>query len=112
MKNLNKENFWNSMQERFPYAMRLFCTWIDEYKKDVDWNWFFGNGWTVDKNDPPVTATIRQIKFHDIPFEMQVGILALFFSANFGFIYSDITSYSKVREATETFLKTIERKQK
>lgn len=60
--NLNKENFWNAMMMQFPSAMNLFCNWIDEYKKQVGWDNFFKDG----------------VKFHDIPFQMQGGIIAKF----------------------------------
>jgi len=60
--NLNKENFWNAMMMQFPSAMNLFCKWIDDYKKEVGWNNFFKDG----------------VKFHDIPFQLQGGIIAKF----------------------------------
>lgn len=61
---LNKENFWNEQMEKFPKSMKIFCAWIDEYKKAVDW----GNLFNEHLN----------IKFHDIPYEMQQGIWIAF----------------------------------
>lgn len=69
MDNLGKENFWNDMHLRFSEAVNLFCTWIDEYKKEVGWNAMFGN----------IFPTEKKIKFHDIPYEMQMGIMNRFF---------------------------------
>lgn len=62
MENLNKENFWNRLQKQYPDAVNLFCRWIDEYKAANGWDTFFKQG----------------VKFHDIPFELQNGILARF----------------------------------
>jgi hypothetical protein len=71
MENLNKENFWNALKLKYPEAVDNFCKWIDEYKKreDIDWYYLFGN----DKRD-----SMEHIKFHDIPLEMQIGILLLY----------------------------------
>jgi hypothetical protein len=73
--NLNKENFWNPLMVKCPYAVGLFCEWIDEYKKKVNWNKLFNSDsdWQdmYGKNAPAP-------KFHDIPFSMQVGIIELF----------------------------------
>lgn len=57
--NLTKENFWNEQMEKFPKSMKIFCAWIDEYKKAVNWTGLFGTD---------------QMKFHNIPYEMQQGI--------------------------------------
>lgn len=63
---LTKENFWNQLHSDYPEAMQIFCDWIDEYKKEVDWDNLF----------KPKTAlnTIFYTKFHDIPHAMQMGI--------------------------------------
>ncbi len=71
LQNLTKENFFNQMQEKYPAAMKLFCAWIDDYKKENDWavlfnsdsNWQDSNG----KNAPAP-------KYHDLPLAMQYGI--------------------------------------
>jgi hypothetical protein len=62
MENLSKENFWNELSEKYPQAVELFNNWIDKYQKEVGWGDLFPNG----------------VKFHDLPFEMQNGILARF----------------------------------
>lgn len=69
MKNLNKENFWNALHDKHPQAVDKFCKWIDQYKLEVGWEALFGNCF----------PTQDKIKFHDIPFDMQRGILTRFF---------------------------------
>lgn len=68
MENLNKENFWNALHEKCPDAMEHFMKWIDDYKKEIGWDGLFASGWANPLN--------YHIKFHDIPFEMQNGIIA------------------------------------
>ncbi len=78
MENLNKENFWNELQEKYPDGMKIFCDWIDKYKRDNDWGNLFNfgtphyakQGW----HDP---------KFHDIPLAMQIGIWIQFSTETF-----------------------------
>lgn len=79
--NLTKENFFNEMMELYPLAMKLFCNWVDEYKKAVNWNVLFNNGkeknYGVNLNQLPNSKTGRydhDIKFHDLPYAMQQGI--------------------------------------
>lgn len=68
---MTKENLWNELQEKYPIMMKKFCDFIDEYKRKVRWDEMFGAtvrpDWT---HFPP--------KFHDLPFEMQVGIYMSF----------------------------------
>lgn len=68
-KSLTKENFFNAIGEKYPDALALFCKWIDDYKKEVGWDELFGNN----------RKQFNRVKFHDIPFEMQVGIMGRFF---------------------------------
>lgn len=63
MDNLGKENFWDEMENKFPMAVDVFKKWIDQYKKRVNWGILFSDG----------------IKFHDIPYELQMGIMNRFF---------------------------------
>lgn len=63
MDNLGKENFWNEMREIYPYSVDVFCKWIDGYKEKVGWKMLFG----------------PDVKFHDLPYEMQMGIMNRFF---------------------------------
>lgn len=61
MKNLNKELFIE-LHKDFPKEIDLFTKWIDKYKKRVNWNSLLG----------------INLKFHDLPYEMQLGILLIF----------------------------------
>lgn len=81
--NLNKDNFWDAAHVLLPEATKRFCEWIDEYKKiqfpsadhqiaKFNWDMFFGN----------LITGHYQIKFHHIPFEMQIGIIFRFLNEN------------------------------
>lgn len=76
--NLSLDNTWNRMKELYPLAMEAFLKWIDEYKESVNWLELFN----ADKrqfilNDmQPIHVEIKSPKFHDLPLEMQVGIIA------------------------------------
>lgn len=59
---LTKENFWDDLKEKYPEAVEHFLNWIDAYKREIGWRDLFADG----------------IKFHDLPFEMQNGIIARF----------------------------------
>jgi len=73
---LTKENFFNEMNEIFPNAMRLFGKWIDEYKKKVEWDQLFQN--KALRNPQQSITYPTAIKFHNIPYDMQVGIWIAF----------------------------------
>lgn len=64
MENINKENFFNGMMEKYPQGTQKFCDWIDNYKDEVNWRYMFDHE--------------KDIKFHDLPFEMQKGIIHRF----------------------------------
>jgi len=72
MEQLTKENFFNQLYQDYPNAMKEFCDWIDQYKLKVNW-----------------TKFIPEAKFHDIPYEMQMGIW-------FGFILDKGVCYFEV----------------
>ena len=76
---LTKENFWNDLYEKHPEPMKEFCEWIDAYKKEIMWNDLFFNS---RRHNP--------IKFHDIPFEMQVGIILRFIKEKYPQMRSQI----------------------
>ena len=63
--NLNKENFWNKCMEFYPKTTKDFCEFIDSYKQKVHWELLFQNYFNNKVG----------VKFHDIPFEMQLGII-------------------------------------
>lgn len=66
---LTKENFWNEIQDRYPGGFHEFVIWIDEYKKKVGWEKLFFPDALEDG-----TLVYTNIKFHDLPTAMQVGI--------------------------------------
>lgn len=66
IQNLTKENFFNELHRTCPDALEHFMLWLDEYKKEVGWDKLFSN----------IIPTTREIKFHDLPFDMQNGIIA------------------------------------
>lgn len=59
--NLNKENTWNRLDQEYPKAMEVFNDWLDGYKERVKWKTMF-----------------FKTKFHDMPFELQFGVLIQF----------------------------------
>lgn len=70
---LTKENFWNEIMKKFPKATKVFCEWIDEYKKEVNWVHLFNQEQFLVPD---------QVKFHDIPHAMQEGIWIEFVRQN------------------------------
>lgn len=76
MNNLSEEDFWNKLHEECPGLMRMFFDFLDKYKKESGWDFLFS--WNF---HPATTHTVnkdRRAKFHDIPLEMQVGIILRF----------------------------------
>jgi len=96
MKNLNKENFFNELTEKYPIAMKKFCDWIDEYKKSVNWNHLFGND---------VRHISLHVKFHDLPYDMQSGIIIRFACEHFK---DTDNAYIGVNEMKELFSSCID----
>lgn len=80
-KNKLPHNFWDDLKKEFPAIMEHFGQWIDEYKNEVAWDILFANGNWVTIDDGSTTEVIKKrkyqqdIKFHDLPLEMQQGIL-------------------------------------
>jgi len=75
LESLTKENFFNEMQEKYPKSMGLFCKWIDDYKKAVDWDKVFPNPY----KDPRIK---NPLKYHHLPYAMQQGIWIEFVGQN------------------------------
>ncbi len=71
MNNLNKENFWNEMYQKYPLAMKDFCEWVDQYTDQNNWKELFNSDsdWQ-DANGKNAPAP----KFHELPIAMQMGI--------------------------------------
>lgn len=74
--NLNKANFFDEAFEKYPDAAKKFHTWIDNYKKEIGWNKLFGNTIRIDIRD--FIDAARAPKFHELPFDMQKGIILRF----------------------------------
>ncbi len=77
--NLNKENFWNEMQQRCPLAMKEFCVWIDIYKEKNKWEDLFNDSYSKTNYQYASNGEVTSIdfafpKFHDLPLAMQMGI--------------------------------------
>lgn len=62
MENKQRPAFWDDIEKQCPAVMQHFGKWIDEYKRKMDWDKLFAAG----------------IKFHDLPKEMQQGVLIKF----------------------------------
>ncbi|MEQ8685467.1 MAG: hypothetical protein RIE86_09245 [Imperialibacter sp.] len=107
MENLTKENFFDGMMIKYPDAMKIFCDWIDEYKKRVNWKRLFNSdsNWQDEKGKNAPAP-----KFHDLPIAMQYGVWLHFLSdhdvvcGNF-----DIENLSKsLRNEIEEWMSEIE----
>ena len=62
--NLNKTNcFTKEWEQRFPNVAKHFKEWIDTYKKQIDWNDLFQYAGGI------------STKFHDVPIELQYGVI-------------------------------------
>ena len=77
--NLTKENFWNEMMEKYPNSTDAFCKWIDNYKKENNWEKLFNDSYhqlnkKFASNGELVSVDFDYPKFHDLPIAMQVGI--------------------------------------
>lgn len=81
MENLNKKNIWNKLYKTCPKTMKKFCKWIDVYKKKYNWDDMFNAGCETGGWKFPNSKNGRTVapKYHDLPLEMQVGILTKFF---------------------------------
>ena len=85
MENLTKENFWNEMMQKYPLATKQFCDWIDEYKKQNNWNKLFNQGYNS------FTGPIPAPKYHDLPLAMQTGIAIEFMQEHKAMIWNGDT---------------------
>lgn len=79
MENLNKENFWNALMEKYPKGVQAFCDWIDEYKHKNDWDRLFNAGIEefsrgMMRGEIVEMGRTRAPKYHDLPLAMQIGI--------------------------------------
>jgi len=88
---LTKENFWNALYQEYPKGTQVFCDWIDEYKKEVEWDLLIG----------------YDVKFHNLPHAMQLGIW-VFFLQDMGFWMVDDELPENLRENITNTVKLIE----
>lgn len=59
---LTKENFFNELMEKYSIVMHKFCKFIDKWKQENEWDKLFN----------------PNIKFHDLPIQMQMCVMAEF----------------------------------
>jgi len=110
---LTKENFWNEMMDKYPHATKMFCDWIDEYKKAVGWDALFG-AYETKPNGKVVYSRIAP-KFHDLPNAMQLGIWIVFVTnIKGGLIYSigNFLKFNLRKEIESFFEKVLEKEAK
>lgn len=74
---LTQENCFNELRAKYPKAMKKFCDWIDEYKEASGYNRLFAKTGTIRHGTPVFKGAP---KFHEIPYAMQLGICAEFFT--------------------------------
>lgn len=109
---LTKENFWNEIEKMFPMAFKKFSDYIDDFKASCNWDNLFSIG--IIRNEFPGDF---DIKFHDIPYAMQKGVIENFFlleniqynilrhpfnPANWTFQTIDVTSKAIWTQFTDT----------
>lgn len=78
---LTNENFFTDAKIQFPEAFEIFAKFIDSYKVAVNWNKFLK----------------EETKFHDIPRELQNGVIELFKTHIF-YVYNVLTICENVDE--------------
>lgn len=82
MEKLTKEGFWNDLMKKYPDEMKLFCNWIDEYKKRVNWNDLFNTNAKHQNKVAFVHVRSEAPKYHDLPLAMQIGIFLQYVTEN------------------------------
>lgn len=70
--NLGKKNFFNDLTEFYPQAMEWFTLWIDDYKRETNWDRNFGC--IQERGEESISPC-----FYELPFEMQMGMIICFF---------------------------------
>lgn len=79
MESLTKENFWDTLYEKYKGEVQQFYDWIDEYKKRMNWNMLF-NSQSDYQNANGKNAPSP--KYHELPIAMQWGIFQQFCAEN------------------------------
>ena len=116
---LTKENFFDELKANYPTAWLAFDLWIDEYKKAVDWDSLFNDESLISVETQISKDSRRDVfgyskapKFHEIPFEMQIGILLKFVTENIPLLgkqfEAEIFSQSRLKELMEMVFELME----
>lgn len=95
MDSLTKENTWNALEAKYPKAFAHFSEWMDNYKKEVNWDKLFNN-----LVDPEMLKDLKPYakdgdvatKFHDLPFELQIGVLLRYMAEHHTDLDEDFSS--------------------
>ena len=111
MNNLNKENFFNEIEAKYPEAMNEFQQWINDYKFSVVWDCLFNHNphffQTKQHADISISSNWPAPKFHDLPYEMQVGIIMRFISEKVGgapgHMFKELYTTELIQAFRETF---------
>lgn len=69
MENLN-EAFWKAKEIQYPEEVAKFKQWVDEYKKENNWNNLFNDNAGIFNGE----KFVRAPKYHNLPSAMQFGI--------------------------------------
>lgn len=75
---IEKENFFDEMSEKYPQAMDKFKEFIDKYKSSVEWDKLFDKANFNYNHRFNLPTNRKSLKFHDLPFELQFGVLVAF----------------------------------
>ncbi len=102
---MTKDGFWNEIEKRWPGEFHRFGKWIDDYKKNNHWKDLF-------------KITIRDkfwsnIKYHDLPDAMQLGIFIEYTveeSHHYPFEIQEGTMEGIIRDVMEWFCQEEETK--
>jgi hypothetical protein len=111
MENLTKENFFNEIEARYPKAIKAFSEWIDEYKNSVIWEVLFNHNphfyQTKQHAEINASSNWQAPKFHDLPYELQVGIIMRFISETVageaGKVFKELYTFELIQTFRETF---------
>lgn len=83
---LTKEVFWDIIEKECPSSFKKFKGYIDDFKVSSNWDQLFNAEYgkfkwedenTVSKGGRTIHAIVP--KFHDLPFQLQKGVIETFF---------------------------------
>ncbi len=80
---LTKENCFNELLEKYPVTHAKFLAWVDAYKVEVGWEKLFNPNYKMirvqtDQSDQGFIIEGVNPKFHELPYDMQYGIIMRF----------------------------------